>query len=62
MEGDTRNLLSNVSETNPIYYSMLQLLKGSRDLVTRVVVRVTILITPIKVLITILTKSHDHPK
>ena len=35
------------------------LLKGSWDLVTRVIVRVTILITPIKVLITLLTKSHD---
>ena len=34
------------------------LLKGSWDLVTRVIIRVTILITPIKVLITLLTKSH----
>ena len=37
------------------------LLKGSWDLVTRVIIRVTILITPIKVLITLLTKSHDPP-
>ena len=36
-------------------------LKGSWDLVTRVFIRVTILITPIKVLITLLTKSHDPP-
>ena len=35
--------------------------KGSWDLVTRVRVRVTILITPLKVLITLLTKSHDPP-
>ena len=35
------------------------LLKGSWDLVTRVIIRVTILITPIKVIITYLTKSHD---
>ena len=38
-----------------------RLLKGSWDLVTRVIIRVTILITPIKVLITLLTKSHDPP-
>ena len=31
------------------------------DLVTRVIIRVTILITPMKVLITLLTKSHDPP-
>ena len=37
------------------------LLKGSWDLVTEVIIRVTILITPIKVLITLLTKSHDPP-
>ena len=37
------------------------LLKGSWDLATRVIIRVTILITPIKVLITLLTKSHDPP-
>ena len=37
------------------------LLKGSWDLVTRVIIRVTILITPIKVLITLLTKFHDPP-
>ena len=36
-------------------------LKGSWDLVTRVITRVTILITPIQVLITLLTKSHDPP-
>ena len=36
-------------------------LKGSWDLVTRVIIRVTVLITPIKVLITLLTKSHDPP-
>ena len=33
----------------------LQVLKGSWDLVTRVIIRVT------KVLITLLTKSHDPP-
>ena len=37
------------------------ILKGSWDLVTRVIIRVAILITPIKVLITLLTKSHDPP-
>ena len=37
------------------------ILKGSWDLVSRVIIRVTILITPIKVLITLLTKSHDPP-
>ena len=37
------------------------LLRGSWDLVTRVIGKVTILITPIRVLITLLTKSHDHP-
>ena len=37
------------------------LLKGSWDLVTRATTRVTIHITPIKVLITLLTKSHDPP-
>ena len=37
------------------------LLKGSWDLVTRVIIRVTILITPIKVIRTLLTKSHDPP-
>ena len=37
------------------------MLKGSRDLVTRVITRVTILITRIKVLITLLTESHDPP-
>ena len=36
-------------------------LKGSWDLVTGVIIRVTMLITPIKVLITLLTKSHDPP-
>ena len=38
-----------------------KLLKGSWDLVTRVIFRVTILITPIKVLIALFTKSHDPP-
>ena len=37
------------------------LLKGSWNLVTTVIIRVTRLITPIKVLITLLTKSHDPP-
>ena len=37
----------------------LGLLKGSWDLVTGVIIKVTILITPIRVLITLLTKSHD---
>ena len=37
------------------------ILKVSWDLVTRVIIRVTILITPIKVVITLLTKSHDPP-
>ena len=39
----------------------LAVLKGSWDLVTRVIIRVTILITPITILITLLTKSHDPP-
>ena len=39
----------------------LGLLKGSWDLVTGVIIKVTILITPIRVLITLLTKSHDPP-
>ena len=34
------------------------MLKGSWGLVTRVIIRVTILMTPNKVLITLLTKSH----
>ena len=38
------------------------LLKGSWDLVSRVIIRVTILITPIyKGLITLFTKFHDAP-
>ena len=37
------------------------LLRGSRDLVTRVIIKVTTLITPLRVLITLLTKSHDPP-
>ena len=45
------------------YYGPHVILKGSWDLVTRVIIKVTILIekliTPIKALITILTKSHD---
>ena len=40
---------------------MLSLLKGSWDLVTWVIIRATILITPIKVVVTLLTKSHDPP-
>ena len=39
----------------------LGLLNGSWDLVTRVIIEVTILLTPIGVLITSLTKSHDPP-
>ena len=35
------------------------LLKGSWDLVTGVIIRITIHITPIKVLITLLTQSRD---
>ena len=37
------------------------LLKGSWDLVTGVIIRITIHITPIKVLITLLTQSRDPP-
>ena len=37
------------------------LLRGSWDLVTRVIIKVTTLITPLRVLITLLTKSHDPP-
>ena len=37
------------------------LIKESWDLVTRDMIRVTILITPIRVLITLLTKPHDPP-
>ena len=37
------------------------LLGGSWDLVTRVISKVTLLITSIRVLITLLTKSHDPP-
>ena len=40
---------------------MLGLLRGSWDLVTRVIIKVTTLITPLRVLITLLTKSHDPP-
>ena len=36
-------------------------LKGSWNLATRVIIRVTILIALIKVLTTLLTKSHDPP-
>ena len=36
-------------------------LRGSWDLVTRVLIKVTVLITPLRVLITLLTKSHDPP-
>ena len=38
-----------------------RILKGSWDLVTRVIIRVTILITTIEALITLLSKSHDPP-
>ena len=38
-----------------------RLLGGSWDLVSKVINKVTILISPIKVLITLLTKSHDPP-
>ena len=38
-----------------------QVLQGSWDLVTRVICKVTIHITPIKVLITLVTRSHDPP-
>ena len=34
---------------------------GSWDLVTTVMITVTTLITPLRVLITLLTKSHDPP-
>ena len=37
------------------------LLTGSWDLATRVIIRVTFLINPIRILITSLTKSHDPP-
>ena len=36
-------------------------LKGSWDLVTGVIIEVATLITPLRVLITLLTKSHDPP-
>ena len=38
-----------------------RLLRGSWDFVTRVIIKVTTLITPLRVLITLLTKSHDPP-
>ena len=38
-----------------------RVLKGSWDLVSRVITKVTILITPIKGLIALVTKSHDPP-
>ena len=41
--------------------SLAPVLKGSWDLVSRVITKVTILITPIRGLITLLTKSHDPP-
>ena len=37
-------------------------LRGSWDLVTGVIIKVTTLITPLRVLITLLTKSHDPPR
>ena len=36
-------------------------LRGSWDLVTRVTIKVTTLITPLRVLLTLLTQSHDPP-
>ena len=42
-------------------YTVFSLLRGSWDLVTRVIIKVTILITPLRVLITVLTKSHEPP-
>ena len=51
-------LLTNVTAVAVL---VVLVLKGSWDLVTTVIIRVTILITPIKVLITLLTKSHDPP-
>ena len=36
-------------------------LRGSWDFVTRVIIKVTTLITPLRVLITLLTRSHDPP-
>ena len=55
--------LSRVESTVSVALSSesLGLLKGSWDLVTRVIIRVAILITPIKILITLLTKSLDPP-
>ena len=44
---------------------MSLILRGSWDLVTRVIIKVTILIiiliTPLRALITVLTMSHDPP-
>ena len=44
---------------------MMALLSGSWDLVTRVIIKITALITaynnPFRVLITLLAKSHDPP-
>ena len=37
------------------------ILKGPSGIAITVIIKVTILITPMKVLITILTKSHDPP-
>ena len=51
-------LLTNVTAVAVL---VVLVLKGSWDLVTTVIIRVTILITPIKALITLLTKSHDPP-
>ena len=44
-----------------IQCSITTLLGGAWDLVSRGIIRATILITPIKGLITLLTKSHDPP-
>ena len=44
-----------------LWFGSQPVLKGSWDLVSRVITGVTILITPRKVLITLLTKSHDPP-
>ena len=40
---------------------VLVVLRGSWDLVTRVIMKVTTRITPLRVLITLLAKSHDPP-
>ena len=42
-------------------FGAYRLLRGSWDLVGQVINKVTILITPLKVLRTLLTKSHGPP-